>query len=111
MLRMNHDEGVANLILRKVRNANPAYKMPLMYVMDSIMKNVTEKYIVHFGSQMEKLVPEIFPTLNLKDQNRLRHLVGTWRTMGTFTPRYVSLIEQTMRARTPTPPPQQDTSW
>ena len=49
--------------------------------------------------------------MNLKDQNRLRHLVGTWRTMGTFTPRYVSLIEQSMRARTPPPPPQQDDAY
>eukprot|EP00938_MAST-03A_sp_MAST-3A-sp1_P000792 g792.t1 len=79
--------------------------MPLMYVMDSIMKNVTTKYIALFGSQMEQLVPEIFPSLNAQDQTRLRHLVASWRTMGTFTPRYVGVIEQSILARTRPPPP------
>jgi hypothetical protein len=102
---MNQEVEVSELILKKIRNAIPSFKMPLMYLMDSIIKNVTTKYIALFGSQMAKLVAEVFPTLSLDDQSRLRYLVSSWRTMGTFTLRYVGVIEQGMMQRHP--PPQQ----
>ena len=58
-----------------------AYKLPLVYVVDSILKNVGELYIGIIGPQISEWMKVLFEELNNETSNaKLKKVWNTWRT-------------------------------
>lgn len=74
------------------------HKMPLLYVADSIMKNVREGYLKAFGSRIFDTVRKAHAKMDPDNRKRLFRLVKTWSSHipPVFTPRYVQQMIDAM---------------
>lgn len=56
-----------------------AFKLPIFYLMDSIMKNVGGPYAALFEKNLSEIYSVIFTGLHEKDRKKLDFLLDTWR--------------------------------
>ena len=71
-------DAVGAIESRLFRPGNPSYKLPLMYVMDSIMFNVGEPYVGLFAKNVRHIFPAVHAVVSDKEQARMRKLIFSW---------------------------------
>lgn len=73
-------EFLSNIIAAKVVDpmTNITYKLPIFYLMDSIMKNVGGPYAALFGRHLLEIFSRTFTEVPTKDREKLDFLLGTW---------------------------------
>ena len=64
------------------RQADPSVKLPSLYLIDSICKNIGGSYIVHFGRFIERAFLQAFHEVDPATRRKMEELLGTWRTGG-----------------------------
>ncbi len=72
---------VATVVVgRLISPTTPApYKLPILYLIDSIMKNVGGPFAAFFSKQLAEVYTVAFSGLHEKDKGRLVFLLDTWR--------------------------------
>lgn len=89
---------IVNLMRKKILEASVNCKLPLFYLMDSILKNVGNVYITLFGKCIVELYTSCVtqPGLNTKDRQRFVHVLRTWEKTRLFPSRDVLKMRQSL---------------
>jgi hypothetical protein len=73
-------EHFAKILVAKLTDprTHSTYKLPIFYVIDSIMKHVGGPFAVLFGTYFNECYPQAVSELHEKDRNKLTFLLDTW---------------------------------
>ena len=83
-------ESIVRVIERTVAERPTDKKLPVVYLLDSIAKNVRGPYIQHFASRLPDMVGGTFAASGPKVRASLQALVRTWA--GVFPPEVVAEV-------------------
>ncbi|KAJ4144653.1 hypothetical protein LMH87_003528 [Akanthomyces muscarius] len=103
-----HALAIAEVLQQHILKAPPAKKLPALYVLDSIVKNVGTPYTLYFGRNLFKIFMESYAMVDNAVRKRMEDMLKTWKdpvpgsmdTRPVFSHELVRPIENAlMRAR------------
>lgn len=110
-----HALAIAEALQQHILKAPPNKKLPALYVLDSIVKNVGTPYTLYFGRNLFKTFMESYAVVDQPVRRKMEEMLRTWKepvpgsmdSRPVFTHELVRPIENAlMRARAASMPPQ-----
>ncbi|KAK1240105.1 hypothetical protein MKX08_007547 [Trichoderma sp. CBMAI-0020] len=111
-----HALAIAEVLQQHILKAPPNKKLPALYVMDSIVKNVGTPYTLYFGRTLFKIFMESYSVVDHGVRRKMEEMLKTWKdpvpgsmdTRPVFSHELVRPIENAlMKARAASMPQQQ----
>ncbi|CAA9963573.1 mRNA cleavage factor complex component Pcf11 [Pyrenophora teres f. maculata] len=72
-------EAISNELDKHIRTTRPEYKLPALYVLDSIVKNVGTPYTVYIGRNLYKTFMESYLVMDQGTRKSMEGLLKTWK--------------------------------
>ncbi|KIV87112.1 hypothetical protein PV11_02680 [Exophiala sideris] len=76
---IEHAEAISRVLQNHINRAPPARKLPALYVLDSIAKNVGSPYTVYFGRNLHQIYMLAYSQVDGNVRRKLEEMLKTWR--------------------------------
>ncbi|KAG9771325.1 hypothetical protein ABEF93_008007 [Exophiala dermatitidis] len=76
---IEHAEAISRVLQNHINRAPPARKLPALYVLDSIAKNVGSPYTVYFGRNLHQIFMLAYSQVDTPVRRKLEEMLKTWR--------------------------------
>ncbi|KAK5070813.1 mRNA 3' end processing factor [Lithohypha guttulata] len=76
---IEHAQAIARTLILHIKKAPPARKLPALYVLDSLVKNVGSPYTVYFGNGLHETFMLAYSQVDQNVRRKLEEMLKTWR--------------------------------
>ncbi|KAI5477951.1 pre-mRNA cleavage complex 2 protein Pcf11 [Pseudohyphozyma bogoriensis] len=73
---------IADCLEQHLKTCPPPNRLPAMYLLDSISKNIGPPYVVLFTRFIERVYLSAYHVVDASTKTKMEELLGTWRTGG-----------------------------